>query len=81
MGPALGSQWEYENRRIFMAPTAMILVRIVVAKIEDMRRLTSIMESVPIRGDQPGWKCVEWLREALEMLGNDKKALGTSETT
>jgi hypothetical protein len=58
----------------------MILVRIVVGKIEDMRRLTAIMESVPIRGDQPGWNCVEWLIEALELLGNDKKALGTSET-
>ncbi len=37
-----------------MAPTAMILVRVVVGKIEDMRRLTAIMEGVPIRGDQPG---------------------------
>ncbi|KAB5550936.1 hypothetical protein GE09DRAFT_1222751 [Coniochaeta sp. 2T2.1] len=45
-----GSHWEYENRSISMLPTAMILVRIVVGKIEDNARLTSIMESVPMLG-------------------------------
>ncbi|KAB5575995.1 hypothetical protein GE09DRAFT_611771 [Coniochaeta sp. 2T2.1] len=75
-----GSHWEYENRSISMLPTAMILVRVVVGKIEDNARLISIMESVPVRGNQPGWNCVEWLKEALELLGKDKKALGTSVT-
>lgn len=70
----------YENRGIIMGPTRMILVRIMVGKIENMSRLTSITESVPIRGNKPGWNCVEWLKEALELLGNDKEALGTSET-
>jgi hypothetical protein len=63
-----------------MAPTAMILVRVVVGKIENMDRLISVMESVPVRGNQPGWNCVEWLREALALLGKDKRALGTSVT-
>jgi hypothetical protein len=27
---------------------------------------------------QPGWNCVFWVKEALEMLKADPKALGTS---
>ncbi|KAF4509389.1 hypothetical protein G6O67_003565 [Ophiocordyceps sinensis] len=33
---------------------------------------------VPIRGGQPGWNCVEWVREALQMIQMDRKAIGTA---
>lgn len=56
----------------------MILVRVLVAKIENMERLASVLQSVPIRGSEPRWNCVEWVKEALEMLRKDGKVLGTS---
>lgn len=63
-----------------MGPTAMILVRILIAKITDMRRLMSTLRAVPIRADQAGWNCVEWLKEALKSFTEDGKVLCTSVT-
>ncbi|KAI1881732.1 hypothetical protein JX265_000558 [Neoarthrinium moseri] len=72
------SQWQFDERDVSMLATSMILVRIVVGKIKDRKRVASILRSIPIRGDQPGWNCVGWVKEALEALGKDGKALGTS---
>ncbi|ORY68352.1 uncharacterized protein BCR38DRAFT_481834 [Pseudomassariella vexata] len=74
------SQWAYEEREISMAATSMILVRVVIGKIKDRLRLVSILESIQIRASQPGWNCVGWIQEALEILAKDGKALGTSVT-
>ena len=63
-----------------MIPTAMILVRIVIAKIRDKRRVLATLKEIPMRPERPGWNCVEWLMEALEALGVDGRALGTSVT-
>lgn len=70
------SVWAFEERDIGMAPTAMILVRIHVAKVTN--RLVFILQKVPIRGGQPGWNWVEWVKEALQMLQSDNKAIGTA---
>ncbi|EQK97991.1 hypothetical protein OCS_06296 [Ophiocordyceps sinensis CO18] len=70
--------WAFEEREIGMAPTAMILVRILVAKVKNRDRLISVVRGVPIRGGQPGWNCVEWVREALQMIQMDRKAIGTA---
>ncbi|KAM7197043.1 hypothetical protein V8F20_006796 [Naviculisporaceae sp. PSN 640] len=75
-----GSTWAYEHRDITMNATNMILVRIVVGKITNMNRLLEIVGNVPIRGNVPGWNCVEWVREALQLLGQDDTALGTKVT-
>lgn len=74
------SQWEFEERDISMGATSMILVRVVVGKVKDQQRLVSILKSIEIRANQPGWNCVGWVQEALEVLGKDGKALGTSIT-
>lgn len=70
--------WEFEARDTRTEASAMILVRVLVAKIENMERLASVLQSVPIRGSEPRWNCVEWVKEALEMLRKDGKVLGTS---
>jgi hypothetical protein len=74
------SQWEFEEQDISMAANSMILVRVIVGKIKDLDRLVSILKSTATKGGQPGWNCVEWVREALEALDNDGKVLGTSVT-
>jgi len=63
-----------------MAPTAMILVRILVGKVASTKRLESVLRSTSIKGAQPGWNCVVCVKEALQGLEEDGKALGTSIT-
>lgn len=67
-----GSKWLFEERECPLAPTSMLLVRIMVGKVVEILRTT------PIRQGQPGWNCVFWVKEALGMLKVDPKALGTS---
>lgn len=74
------SLWEFEERDISMAQTAMVLVRVVVGKVANVTRLVSTIRSTPLNGDQPGWNCVEWVKDALEALKKDGRALGTSNT-
>ncbi|PGH03434.1 hypothetical protein AJ80_08682 [Polytolypa hystricis UAMH7299] len=71
-----GSEWLLEARECPLAPTSMLLVRIMVGKVADGNRLVEILRNMPIR-QQPGWHCVSWVKEALEMLKADTKALGT----
>lgn len=56
----------------------MLLVRIMIGKVEDKNRLTAILRNTPIKQGQPGWNCVWWVKEALERVKDDGKALGTS---
>ncbi|KAI9729180.1 MAG: hypothetical protein M1834_007087 [Cirrosporium novae-zelandiae] len=80
---SLQSTWEYEERKITLEPTAMLLVRILIGKVKNMKRLKSVLEATPVRAGQPGydhWNCVEWIKEALDRLTQDEKALGTSAT-
>lgn len=58
--------------------TATLLVRVKVGKIKNTSSLEVTLRSVPIRAGQPGWNSVEWVREALETIQNNKKAMGTS---
>ena len=51
--------WEFEERSTSIGPTAIILVRILIGKVENIDRLVSVLQSVPIKGDEPGWNCVK----------------------
>jgi hypothetical protein len=73
-----GSEWLFEERECPLVPTSMLLVRIMVAKVADRNRLVEILRNTPIRQGQPGWNCVFWVKEALEMLRVDPRALGTN---
>lgn len=73
-----GSEWFFEERECPLAPTSMLLVRIMVGKVADGIRLVEILRRTPIRQGQPGWNCVFWVKEALETIKRDGKAVGTS---
>ena len=60
-----------------MALPYMLLVRIVVAKIKDRRRLQSILKDTPLRPEVEGWNCVWWVQEALENACRDPSAIGS----
>jgi len=73
-----GYKWEFEEQTISIAPTRMLLVRIMIGKVEKLDKVLQIIRSIPIRPDREGWNCVGWIQEALEALGVEKKAMGTS---
>ncbi|KPM39109.1 hypothetical protein AK830_g7460 [Neonectria ditissima] len=67
--------WAYEECEISMDPTERIRVRVVIGKVEDMSRLQSLLRSIPVRPDDPGWNCVWWMREAFEVVRTDGRAV------
>ena len=44
-----GSQWFFEERECRLAPTNMLLIRIMVGKVADGSRLVEILRNTPIR--------------------------------
>lgn len=76
----VGSMWQYEESGVPMAPVNGLLVRVVVAKVNDKDRLQVIFRGIPTRPDVQGWNCVGWVKEAMEALASDPQALGTSRT-
>jgi len=73
-----GWTWVFDEQDIPLAPTGMLLVRIMVGKVENTARLSSIIHDIPIRQGLPDWNCVTWVQEGLQKLQIDKEAMGTS---
>ncbi|TID19413.1 hypothetical protein E6O75_ATG06751 [Venturia nashicola] len=74
------SQWEFEKRNVYLAPTInnLLLTRVLVAKVANIERLDDVVHGIPVQQGNPGWNCVSWVQEALQALKEDGKALGTS---
>ncbi|TGO19773.1 hypothetical protein BTUL_0002g00150 [Botrytis tulipae] len=72
------SEFKYEEVSIPLLATQMLLVRVMIAKIENYDRMLQILRAIPIRSRNEGWNCVGWVREALTELQNDGKTLGTA---
>ena len=72
-------QWMYEEIEITTMPTNMLLVRVLIGKVKDMKRLEAALRDVPVVQGDAAWNCVIWARKALEKLKADGKALGTSQ--
>lgn len=75
------AKWVFEERDIGMNPTAMILVRIMIGKVMSIERVMAGLRDVPIRDNQSGWNCVWWVKEALDMLRQEGKALSRTSVT
>lgn len=70
MATTVGSEWYFEEIQYRLAPTSMLLVRIVVGKVANGNRLIEILRNTPIRQGHPQWNCVRpikrlWARKSL----------------
>lgn len=75
----VGFEFVFEERPVSMMPADMILVRLVLAKVESMDRLTQLLRQIPIRqGEEEGWNCRFWVKEALLCIEQSKGVIGTS---
>ncbi|KPM45248.1 hypothetical protein AK830_g1293 [Neonectria ditissima] len=71
--------WVYEEVELRnVRTTGNLLVRIVIAKVTDEKRLAEILQSVPIVQNDPNWRCRTWVANALTAVKEDGKAVGTS---
>lgn len=60
-------------------PVDMILVRIVLAKVEDTDKLAQLLRQVPIgQREEGGWNCVAWVKQALLRIERSEGVVGTS---
>ncbi|KAF2455783.1 hypothetical protein BDY21DRAFT_288730 [Lineolata rhizophorae] len=73
------TRWEYEELGIPTAPTRMILVRVMVAKIVQLDRMEQILRGLPTVQNDPTWTCRLWVRDAVARLAAEG-VLGTSIT-
>ena len=71
--------WVFEAKDCSLEATNMLLVRLVIGKVEKRNRFEQILRSIPIVQGDDQWNCVIWVKEALERLKADGKAIGTSQ--
>jgi len=75
---ATEGSWVIESRATSLLQTNALLTRLLVGKIADRDRVKEILCGVPATSNNPEWNCVIWIKEALEALQQDSKAMGTS---
>ena len=62
-----------------MMPVDMILVRIMLAMVENTNKLAQLLRQVPIgQREEGGWNCVAWVKEALLRIERSEGVSGTS---
>lgn len=69
--------WEFNEEEIKLAPTNMILARVLIAKVKDKKKFKATLRNIPIRPEVPGWTCKSWVEEAFEAL-KDVQAISCS---
>jgi hypothetical protein len=78
--PGPGFEFRFEERAVSLMPIDMILVRIMLAKVEDTGKLAQLLRQVPIgQREEGGWNCVAWVKEALLRIERSEGIAGTSE--
>jgi hypothetical protein len=58
--------------------TTALLARILIANIEDERRLVSLLASLPVVQNDPNWRCRTDVASALEAIAANRRCVGTA---
>lgn len=75
-----GEGWLYEEVSLAnVQNTISLLARILIAKIEDEKRLVQIIRDTPLVQNDPEWRCRTWVADVLRRIAEDGKAVGTAE--
>lgn len=77
--PGPGFEFRFEERLISLKAVDMILVRIMLAKVEDTEKLARLLRQVPIgQREEGGWNCVAWVKDALLRIERSEGVVGTN---
>ncbi|KAF9773223.1 hypothetical protein IL306_008996 [Fusarium sp. DS 682] len=75
-----GQGWVYEELPLSnVRTTTRLLARILIAKVEDEKRLVEIIRNTPVVQNDPNWRCRTWVADVLSRIAEDGSAVGTSE--
>ncbi|KAG6010729.1 hypothetical protein E4U54_008340 [Claviceps lovelessii] len=76
-----GLTWVYDENKVEdVKYTVNLLARVLVAKIEDEKRLLKILRETPVIQGDTSFTCRTWLVDALVRIDKaDPKVVGTSE--
>ncbi|KAF2183004.1 hypothetical protein K469DRAFT_728319 [Zopfia rhizophila CBS 207.26] len=65
------SGWTYEEKSVSdVRSTNTLLVRIVIAKVENEQRLINPLRNLPVNSDS-NWRCRSWVGQALVEIAKD----------
>ncbi|KAI1132259.1 hypothetical protein F5Y10DRAFT_218378 [Nemania abortiva] len=72
--------WVYEEVSVpNVKSTHNLLVRVMIAKVEDESRLIEIFRTTPVVQGNPNWRCRTWVADALSRMAKDGKSVGTAQ--
>jgi hypothetical protein len=72
--------WTYEEIPLEnVRTTNSLLARILIAKIEDEKRLIALFRWLPVVQSDCKWRCRTWIASALAEIAKDGKCVGTAE--
>ncbi|KAF1843617.1 uncharacterized protein K460DRAFT_378720 [Cucurbitaria berberidis CBS 394.84] len=72
--------WVYEEIPLEnVRATNSLLARILIAKIEDEKRLIALIRELPVVQGDSNWRCRSWIASALAEISKDGKCVGTAE--
>lgn len=72
------ADWIFEARNVDELGPALLLAKVVVAKVTDVDRLNSVLSAVPVVQEDPSFNCSVWVHRALRAVQADAKAVGMS---
>lgn len=61
-------RWVFETKQVPLEPFEMLMARVSIARIKDVKRLDAILRAVPVVLDSDSWNCVYWVQDALIQL-------------
>ncbi|KAF2743786.1 hypothetical protein M011DRAFT_212600 [Sporormia fimetaria CBS 119925] len=72
--------WTFEEVQVEdVRNTNPLLIRVMIAKIQDEERLTALLRRVPVVQNDPNWRCRSWIADALSEIAKDGSCVGTAE--
>ncbi|KAI0542836.1 hypothetical protein GGR58DRAFT_172379 [Xylaria digitata] len=72
--------WVYEETQVSnVKSTQNLLIRVMIAKVEDEKRLIEILRATPVVQGDPNWRCRTWVADALSRIAGDGKSVGTAQ--
>lgn len=71
----ISSKWFFDDSECTFLPADMILVRVRIGKVANKESLLATIRGTPVKQGTAGWNCIAWVKEALERVQSDGRAL------
>ncbi|KAI0834313.1 hypothetical protein F5Y06DRAFT_157148 [Hypoxylon sp. FL0890] len=72
-------EWKFEEVPVRnVRATITLLVRVVIAKVQNEKRLVDIFRNTPVVQNDPNFNSRSWAIDALSRIAQDGKAVGTA---